>query len=152
MLIAAPLAYAQDGPITVDGDAVLTSGISDSDVSATDFDARLGITASTYVLRGIELGAGGGLRIDGNRADKRAAGGRYSSFTFGGQRGVGPESTDVFVDRAYVFAKGGFGSVSVGSDAGVAEKLAVTSPTIFRALGVNDWRADPSGFNDVHRQ
>ncbi|MEO1041210.1 MAG: porin [Pseudomonadota bacterium] len=150
MLIAAPLAYAQDGPIVVDGDAVLTTGLSDGDVSETDFDARLGLTATSHALRGLELGAGGGLRVDGNRADNRAAGGRYSSFTIGGQRGVGPDSTDVFVDRAYVFAKGGFGSVSLGSDVGVAEKLAVTSPTIFRALGVNDWRADPSGFNDVH--
>ena len=150
MLIAAPVAHAQDSPITVDGDAVFTTGLSEGDVSETDFDARLDVTATTLAVPGMELGAGSGVRVDGNRADRRAAGGRYSSFTFGGQRGVGPTSTDVFVDRAYVFAKGGFGSVSIGSDTGVAEKLAVTSPTIFRALGVNDWRADPSGFNDVH--
>lgn len=150
MVFAAPCALAQDEPFIVEGDAIFTTGLSDGEDSATDFDARLGVEGSTGFLPGFELGAGGGLRIDGDRADRQVAGGRYSSFANGGQRGVGPTSTDAYVDRAYIFAKGGFGSLTIGAEAGVAEQLAVTSPTIFRALGVNDWRADPSGFNDVH--
>ncbi|MEZ5927027.1 MAG: porin [Parvularculaceae bacterium] len=46
--------------------------------------------------------------------------------------------------------RGGFGQVVVGRDQGVARTLAVTSPTIFRAINVNDWRSDLSGLNDVH--
>ena len=38
----------------------------------------------------------------------------------------------------------------VGRVQGVARTLAVTSPTIFRAINVNDWRSDLSGLNDVH--
>ncbi|NRA31541.1 MAG: porin, partial [Parvularculaceae bacterium] len=38
----------------------------------------------------------------------------------------------------------------VGAQDGVASQLAVTSPNIFRGLGVNDWRADPPGLNDVN--
>lgn len=149
-MLAAPLAWAQDSPVVVEGDAVVTVGGTDDDL-ASDFDARLSVTASTEALRGIELGASTGLRVDGDRADRREVAGRYSSLAAGGTRGLWPDDgSDVFIDRAYVFARGGFGSFTVGAHEGVASRLAVTSPTIFRALGVNDWRADPTGLNDVH--
>ncbi|MEM9837537.1 MAG: porin [Pseudomonadota bacterium] len=148
-LTAASTAWAQDEELVVEGDVVLTSGITEEDGEA-DVDARLRVTGTTLAIPGLELGASGGLQIDGDRFDRRAAGGRYSSLTLGGNRGVGTQSSDLFIDRAYVFARGGFGSLSVGAQEGVASQLAVASPNIFRALGVNDWRADPSGLNDVN--
>lgn len=134
--------------MTVEGDAVVTAGAANSD-DALDFDARVTVEGVTAAIPGVELGGAAGLRFDGNRLDRRPAGGRYSSLATGGVRGFGPESSDVFLDRAYMFARGGFGTVTVGAHEGAAAKLAVTSPTIFRALGVNDWRADPTGLNDV---
>lgn len=147
-LAAVSPVWAQDDPIVVEGDAVITGGLADGDGEA-DLDARVRVTGSA-VLRGVEIGASAGLQVDGDRFDRRAAGGRYSSLTAGGLRGLGTQGSDVFIDRAYVFARGGFGSLSVGAQEGVASRLAVTSPNIFRALGVNDWRADPSGLNDVN--
>ncbi|MEM1381446.1 MAG: porin [Pseudomonadota bacterium] len=148
-LTAASSAWAQDEPIVVEGDLVVTSGLADGSGEA-DVDGRLRVTGSTLVIPGVELGVSGGLRLDGDRFDRRAAGGRYSSLTLGGSRGVGAQGSDVFIDRSYIFARGGFGSLSVGAQEGVASQLAVTSPTIFRALGVNDWRADPTRLNDVN--
>ncbi|GGY45974.1 porin [Parvularcula lutaonensis] len=148
-LLAAPTAWAQDEAVVVEGDAVLTAGATDDNVEA-DLDARLTVTGTT-TLSGFELGASAGIRLDGDQPDRRAAGGRYTSLTSGGLRGFGPETnSDIFLDRAYLFARGGFGSVHVGAHEGAAARLAVTSPNIFRALGVNDWRADPTGMNDVN--
>ncbi len=58
--------------------------------------------------------------------------------------------SDAYVESASAYAKGGFGKLSVGREQGVARTLAVTSPTIFRAINVNDWRTDLSGLNDIH--
>lgn len=149
LLTATTTAWAQDdGMLEIDGDVVLTAGATDDDFE-TDIDGRLTATASTTAFSPLEIGAVTGLRFDSDQPDFRALGGRYSSFAAGGPRGIGRDS-DLYIDRAYVFAKGGFGSFSVGQQEGVAAQLAVTSPTIFRALGVNDWRADPSGLNDVN--
>lgn len=148
-VLAASTAWAQDGPVQVEGDVVVTSGLTD-DEAVADLDARLTVTGSAQPLPGLEIGGSTGIRIDGDQADRRPLAGRYSSIAAGGLRGYGPESSDVFLDRAYLFARGGFGSVSVGAHEGAAAKLAVTSPSIFRALGVNDWRSDPTGMNDVN--
>lgn len=148
-LLAAPAAWAQDDPVVVEGDAVLTTGATDDNVEA-DLDARITVTGTT-TISGLEVGASAGVRLDGDQPDRRATGGRYSSLTAGGIRGFGPETnSDIYLDRAYLFARGGFGSVQVGAHEGAAARLAVTSPSIFRALGVNDWRADPTGLNDVN--
>ncbi|MEM1409739.1 MAG: porin, partial [Pseudomonadota bacterium] len=150
LITLATQAWAQDKPIVVDGDAVLTGGLADENGEA-DFDARLRVTGTSTAVPGFEFGASAGVQVDGDRFDRRALGGRYSSLTFGGRRGIlDTQSSDIFVDRAYIFARGGFGSFSVGAQEGVASQLAVTSPSIFRALGVNDWRADPTGLNDVY--
>ena len=148
-LAAATQAWAQEDAIVVEGDVVVTTGATD-DETAFDLDARLKVETSAQPIPGLELGAVGGMRIDGDRAANRAVAGRYSSLTGGGQRGLTDQDSDLFVDQAYVFARGGFGSVSYGAQQGIAARLAVTSPTIFRALGVNDWRADPTGLNDVN--
>ena len=46
--------------------------------------------------------------------------------------------------------RGPFGQLIVGRDHGVGRTFAVTAPTIFRSVNVNDWRTDLSGLNDVH--
>lgn len=148
-LAAATPVWAQDDSIVIEGDIVVTGGIA-SDDSEADVDGRLRITGTSTAIPGIEWGASAGVRLDGDRFNRRAVGGRYSSLTAGGARGIGPAGSDLFIDRAYLFARGGFGSVSVGAQDGVASQLSVTSPNIFRALGVNDWRADPTGLNDVN--
>jgi predicted porin len=148
--LAAPgIAWAQDGPVVVEGDLVATAGVAD-DEEASDLDGRLTVTGTTNATRGIEVGASAGVRFDTDQPAQRATGGRYSSLTAGGMRGIGGSESDLYIDRAFVFARGGFGSISVGAQEGVAARLAVTSPNIFRALGVNDWRADPTGLNDVN--
>jgi predicted porin len=147
-LLAASQAWAQDEPIVVRGDAVVTTGVSDGEAVA-DFDGKVEAETQTE-LGGVEVGAAAGVRFDGDQPERRSLGGRYTSLTGGGARGLGPSDSDAYLDHAYVFARGGFGTVSVGAQEGAAARLAVTSPTIFRALGVNDWRADPTGLNDVH--
>lgn len=146
--LAVSQAWAQEGPVVVEGDLVVTTGLTD-DGGEADVDARLTVTGSTQALSGLELGGGAGVRVDGDQADRFPVAGRYSSLTAGGSRGIGTGS-DIFLDRAYVYARGAFGGLTLGAHEGAAAKLAVTSPSIFRALGVNDWRADPTGLNDVH--
>lgn len=147
--LAASTAWAQDDPVVVEGDVVLTTGATDDDIE-TDLDARITVTGTAQPLPGLELGASSGVRIDSDRSNRFPTAGRYTSITAGGVRGFGGESSDVYLDRAYLFARGGFGTLSVGAQEGVASRLSVTSPNIFRALGVNDWRADPTGLNDVN--
>ncbi|MCQ8186283.1 porin [Parvularcula sp. BGMRC 0090] len=149
VLLAASSAFAQDDPIVVEGDLVATTGLADDELVG-DVDARLSVRGTTFTASGLELGAEAGIRFDEDRLDRQVLGGRYSSLGAGGTRGFSLDGSDLFVDRAFLFARGGFGSLSVGAHEGAAAKLAVTSPNIFRALGVNDWRADPTGLNDVH--
>lgn len=142
--------WAQDSsPIEVTGDITVVTGVVDGE-SKSDADAKLTVTASQVLENGIELGASATARADSDQPAQRYGGGRYSSLLGGGDRGLGPDSGDVFLEGAYLFARGGFGSIHVGKDAGAASRLAVVSPTIFRSVGVNDWRTDLTGLNDVH--
>ncbi|MBB4658071.1 porin [Parvularcula dongshanensis] len=140
---------AQDSRIEVTGEVSAAPGVVDGDVKA-DADALIRAEGTTVTGSGLELGAGAALRADSDMPEHRYAGGRYSSLTAGGPRGLGLSSGDVFVEGAYLFARGGFGSLYVGRDDGVASRLAVTSPSIFRAVRVGDWRSDLTGLNDVH--
>lgn len=138
-------------PIDVDvsGEASVVAGVSDGK-EAADADAEVRVKGSTVLDNGVEVGAVVEGRLDGQQPSQMYGGGRYSSLLIGGPRGVWPMSSDAFVQGAYAYARGGFGQVIVGRDHGVARTLAVTSPTIFRAINVNDWRTDLSGLNDVH--
>lgn len=143
-------AHAQDPkPIDITGKIVMVPGIVDGNTEF-DADAELRAKASTVLENGIELGGGASVRADADDPSERYAGGRYSSPLSGGDRGVGDDAADIYLEGVYLFARGGFGSVHVGRDAGVASRLAVTSPTIFESIGVNDWRSDLTGLNDVH--
>jgi predicted porin len=143
-------AYAQSTDlIEVTGDLSVVTGIVDGELKS-DADARVSAMGSTVLDSGFEVGAAASLRADGDMPGSLYAGGRYSSLLAGGARGLGSDSGDVFLEGAYLFARGGFGSLHIGRDAGVASRLAVTSPTIFRSIGVNDWRTDLTGLNDVH--
>jgi hypothetical protein len=143
-------AYAAD-PVDVEisGQASAVAGVSDGD-EAGDLDAELRAKGSTVLDNGVEIGAVVEARVDGQQPGQIYAGGRYSSLLSGGPRGVGPLSSDAYVQGAYAYARGGFGQFVIGRDQGVARTLAVTSPTIFRAINVNDWRTDLSGLNDIH--
>lgn len=149
-LMAAASAHAAD-PVKVDvsGEASVAAGLVDGDAKA-DADALLTVKGSTILDNGIEIGAVLEGRIDGQQPSQLYGGGRYSSYLIGGPRGVAPASGDAFVQGAYAYARGGFGQVIVGRDQGVARTLAVTAPTLFRSINVNDWRTDLSGLNDVH--
>ena len=147
-LLAAP-AFAQDEPLILSGEISAATGLVDGE-AAGDVDAVIRAEGTTILEGGLELGAGTALRLDGQRPHQINAGGRYSSLLAGGTRGVGPQDGDVFLEGAYLFARGGLGSLYLGRDDGVATRLAVTSPSIFRAVRVGDWRTDLTGLNDVH--
>ncbi|MBB5517673.1 porin [Amphiplicatus metriothermophilus] len=143
-------AFAADPiEIEVEGEASAVAGVSDGEPRA-DADARVRVKGSTILDNGVELGAALKGRLDGQQPAQLYAGGRYSSLLIGGPRGVAPLSGDVYLEGAYAYARGGFGTLIIGREEGVARTLAVTSPTIFRAINVNDWRTDLSGLNDVH--
>lgn len=151
--LAAGGAFAAEAadPVKLDvsGEASAVAGVSDGDGKA-DADAEITVKGSTVLDNGIELGGVLQGRADGQQPAQLYAGGRYSSYLLGGPRGVGPSSGDVYLQGAYAYARGGFGQLIVGRDHGVARTLAVTAPTIFRAINVNDWKTDLSGLNDVH--
>lgn len=148
--LTAGAAYAADPvEIDVEGSASLVAGVSDGDGDA-DVNAEVKVTGSTILNSGLELGASAEARLDADQPPQMFAGGRYSSLLIGGPRGVGPLDSDLYLQGAYAYAKGSFGQLIVGRDQGVARMLAVTSPTIFTAVNVNDWQTDLSGLNDVH--
>ncbi|MEM9422397.1 MAG: porin, partial [Pseudomonadota bacterium] len=138
-----------DDPIQVTGSVSVVAGAVDGELEA-DANAQIGVTGSTVLDSGIELGAAVSVQADGDAVGQRFGGGRYSSLLFGGTRGDDGQNGDIFLEGAYLFARGGFGSLHIGRDKGIASRLAVTSPTIFRSVGDNDWRADFTGLNDVH--
>lgn len=141
------------GPVDVRGEMTIVTGLVNggpSDGARADANLRIVGSAATLVGTGLELGAAASLRADGDATARTTVGGRYSSIAAGGPRGTPADGGDVFLEGAYLFARGGFGAVHVGRDKGVASRLAVTSPTIFRAVGVNDWHTDFTGLNDVH--
>ncbi len=148
--LTAGAAYAAD-PVELDieGEVSAVVGVVDGDAKA-DANAEVTATVTTLLDNGLELGAVVGARLDADQPAQRYGGGRYSSLLIGGPRGIGPLDSDAYMQSAYGFVKGSFGQIIVGRDQGVARTLAVTSPTIFRALNVNDWQTDLSGLNDVH--
>ena len=149
-LCVAPVAHAVD-PVEIDvsGEVSAVAGISDSDLRG-DVNAEITVTGSTLFDNGVEVGAVLEGRLDGDQPDQLFGAGRYSGLLNGGPRGVGPFGGDAYLQGAYGYAKGAFGHIIIGRDQGIARTLAVTSPTIFRAINVNDWRTDLSGLNDVH--
>lgn len=148
--LAMSAAHAADPvKIEVKGEASLAAGVVDGDARA-DADAEIRVKGSTVFQNGLELGAVIEGRLDGQQPNQLYAGGRYSSLLIGGPRGVGPLTSDAYVQGAYGYVRGAFGQVIVGRDQGVGRTLAVTAPTIFRSVNVNDWHTDLSGLNDVH--
>lgn len=148
--VGAASAYAAD-PIEfeVDGQVSAVAGLVDGDADA-DVNARIRVVGSTVLDNGVTLGLGLEGRFDEDQPSQIFPGGRYSSVLIGGPRGVAPLSGDAYLQGAYAYAKGSFGQIIVGRDKGVARTLAVTSPTIFSAVNVNDWLTDLSGLNDIH--
>ncbi|MEM9170119.1 MAG: porin, partial [Pseudomonadota bacterium] len=140
---------ADDIEIDLEGEASVVAGVSDGE-EAGDLDAEITLKSSTVLDNGLEIGAVVGARLDGQQPNRIYGGGRFSSLTIGGARGIGPTDSDAFLQTAYAYARGGFGKIIVGRDKGAARTLAVTAPTIFRAINVNDWRTDLTGINDVH--
>ena len=148
--IIASAAHAADPvEIDVEGEVTTVVGISDGDPQA-DANAQLSVKGSTIFDNGIEIGAVVGARLDADQPAQRFGGGRFSSLLIGGPRGIAPLDSDAYLESAYAYARGAFGQVIIGRDEGVARTLAVTSPTIFRSVNVNDWQTDLSGLNDVH--
>ncbi len=145
----APASAADPVKIEVSGVASAAAGISDGDARA-DADAEIAVRGSTVLANGLELGAVVEGRLDGQQPNQFYAGGRYSSLLIGGPRGIAPMSSDIYLQGAYGYVRGGFGQLLVGRDHGVGRTFAVTAPTIFRSVNVNDWRTDLSGLNDVH--
>ena len=151
--LAVGAAWAQDAEddtvLDLSGSVTFVGGIVDGD-GAADADVSLRAESTTILDSGLELGAGAALRGDGQRPYRTYGGGRYSSLLAGGTRGIGPASGDFFLEGAYLFARGGFGSVYAGRDDGIASRLAVTAPSIFRSVTVGDWRSDLTGLNDIN--
>ncbi|CAK9041870.1 Porin_4 domain-containing protein [Durusdinium trenchii] len=143
-------AYAADPvQLDVEGEISTAVGIVDGDARA-DANAEVSVTGSTLLDNGIELGAIVSARLDGDQPRQQFAGGRYSSLLIGGPRGIAPLDSDAYLQGAAGYVKGPFGQIILGREQGIARTLAVTSPTIFRAVNVNNWQTDLSGINDVH--
>lgn len=147
--VASGTATAQDSGLDLSGEGSAAAGLIDGHVRG-DADALIRAEGTTILSSGLELGIGTALRLDGQQPHQTFAGGRYSSLLSGGTRGLGPRDGDLFVEGAYLFARGGLGSLYLGRDDGIASRLAVTSPSIFRSVRVSDWRTDLTGLNDVH--
>ena len=147
--LVSPAFAADPVKIDVSGKASVAAGVSDGDAKA-DADAEIAVKGSTVLGNGIEVGAVVEGRLDGQQPNQLYAGGRYSSLLIGGPRGVAPLNSDAYLQGAYGYVRGAFGQVIVGRDHGVGRTFAVTSPTIFRSVNVNDWQTDLSGLNDVH--
>ncbi len=148
--MTAGAAYAADPvKVEVEGEASVAAGLVDGDAKA-DANATLKVKGSSILDNGIEIGAGVMARLDGDQPRQLYGGGRYSSLLIGGPRGIAPAESDVYLQGAYAYAKGSFGQVIVGREAGIARMLAVKSPTIFSAVNVNDWQTDLSGLNDIN--
>ena len=143
-------AYAAD-PVKVEvkGEASVAAGLVDGDAKA-DANAKLSVKGSTVLDNGIEVGAVVSARLDADQPSQMFGGGRYSSQLIGGPRGIAPSASDAYLQGAYAYARGPFGQFIIGRDQGVARMLAVTSPTIFSAVNINDWQSDLSGLNDIH--
>lgn len=149
-VLALSVAHAADPlKIELEGEASAAAGIVDGDAKA-DVDAEIRVKGSTVLESGLELGAVLEGRLDGQQPNQLYGGGRYSSLLIGGPRGVGPLTSDAYVQGAYGYVRGSFGQLIVGRDQGVGRTFAVTAPTIFRSVNVNDWHTDLSGLNDVH--
>ncbi len=148
--LTAGAAYAAD-PVEfeVKGEASVVAGVVDGDAKA-DANAEVAVKGSTVLDNGVEVGAVVEGRLDADQPAQRFGGGRFSSLLIGGPRGIAPLDSDAYLQGAYAYARGSFGQVIVGRDHGVARTLAVTSPTIFSSINVNDWQTDLSGLNDVH--
>ncbi len=146
-------AAAQEPEFELKGEATVVVGGATGgsrEAKPVDADIRLDAKAYTILDSGLELGLGAGARIDSDSPASWWSGGRYSSLLIGGDGAIFGEEGDASLDAAYAYARGGFGEIYVGRDRGVSRQLAVTSPTIFAAVGVNDWRSDLTGLNDVH--
>jgi hypothetical protein len=148
-LAVSPVFAADPVKVDVKGKASVAAGVSDGDARA-DGDAEVEVKGSTVFANGVEVGAVLEGRFDRNQPDHFYGGGRYSSLLIGGPRGVGPLTGDAYLQGAYGYVRGPFGQVIVGRDKGVGRTFAVTAPTIFSSVNVNDWRTDLSGLNDVH--
>lgn len=152
-VVAQPALASGSDKIEVTGKASVVTGIIERDGvtdARADADAEIAVKGSTVLSNGIELGAVLEGRFDNQQPGRIYSGGRYSSLLIGGPRGVAPLTGGAYLQGAYAYARGGFGQVIVGRDHGVGRTFAVTAPTIFRAINVNDWRTDFTGFNDVH--
>ncbi|MEL6363516.1 MAG: porin [Pseudomonadota bacterium] len=151
LALAATCAGAQE--IDIDTEASLVTGGAVGGAredKPADLDIRVRLRGSTILNSGLELGLGAEARFDSDSPASWWGGGRYSSLLIGGDGAIiGPEG-DASLQSAFAYARGGFGQLVVGRDRGVNRRFAVTSPTIFSAIGVNDWRADLTGLNDVH--
>ena len=149
-VLTAGAAYAADPiELEVEGELSAVAGIVEGDAKG-DVNAEIKTTASTILDNGIELGAVVSGRLDADQPRQIFAGGRYSSLLIGGPRGIAPLTSDAYLQGAAGYVKGPFGQIILGREQGIARTLAVTSPTIFSAVNVNDWQTDLSGLNDVH--
>lgn len=149
-VFTAGVAYAAD-PVEIDvsGEISASAGLVDGEAKG-DVNADISVKGSSVLDNGIEVGAVVSARLDADQPRQLFGGGRYSSLLIGGPRGIAPSDSDAYVSGAYAFARGSFGEVIVGRDQGAARRLAVSSPTIFSSVNVNDWQTDLSGLNDVH--
>ena len=149
LALAAPAFAADPVKVDVSGKASAAAGVVDGDVKA-DADAEITFRGSTVFQNGVELGAVVVGRFDKQQPNQLFGGGRYSGPLIGGPRGLAPLTSDAYLQGAYGYVRGSFGELIVGRDQGVARTFAVTAPTIFQSVNVNDWRTDLSGLNDVH--
>ncbi len=149
LALAAPAFAADPVKVEVSGKASAAAGLADGDARA-DADAEITFRGSTVFANGVELGAVVEGRFDKQQPNQLFAGGRYSGPLIGGPRGIAPLTSDAYLQGAYGYVRGSFGQLIVGRDHGVARTFAVTAPTIFQSVNVNDWRTDLSGLNDVH--
>ena len=136
--------------LELSGKATAIVGVVEGGDARGDFDAQVELKASTVLENGLELGAVIQGRYDEDQPGQLFSAGRRSGFLTGGPRGLGPLDGNTFVQGAFGYARGGFGKVVLGRDQGVARQFAVTAPTIFESININDWRTDLTGLNDIH--
>ncbi|MEL7029688.1 MAG: porin [Pseudomonadota bacterium] len=117
-------------------------------------DAEVHVFGSTILDNGLEIGFGTSGKLSAGAGDdltgRQWAAGRVSGNLIGGQRSTGGGSDNAFIEKSYIYAISGFGKLVFGREDGAADMLAITSPNIFSAIGINDWEADITDLIDVH--
>lgn len=123
--------------------------------------AWAGISRNRVLENGLEIGAEGRLEIQKDHPARAGFSGVPAGFEGNGGAPQGAftgiavgapaedDSVRLQLERAFLYADGGYGEVRAGRDDGVAARFQEGAPSIFDTLAVGRQRLDPAGMDIV---